>query len=227
MRRPGSPRSWPRRYVVAVVGLVLAVVLALTLRQCLRQNLMNCPTWDLVFDGYGTARCQGPTVLLSPAPSTVASETHAALATSRLVSVKEGSRTAFHAKASTRQQLRQNSDPNPWEVAWILWSYQDNNHFYALVLKPNGWEISKQNTAYPGAQQFLASGSEVSFPVGSVHSVDLEIDTSVAGAMTVTVTIDGTELVTVTDKDNPYVSGAVAAYTEDAAVMVALTPASG
>ena len=57
--------------------------------------------------------------------------------------------------------------------------------------------------------------------------MDLEIDTSVAGAMTVTVTIDGTELVTVTDKDNPYVSGAVAAYTEDAAVMVALTPASG
>jgi hypothetical protein len=38
----------------------------------------------------------------------------------------------------TDKQLRQNSTPNPWEVAWIMWRYQDDWHHYYFIFKPNG-----------------------------------------------------------------------------------------
>ena len=31
----------------------------------------------------------------------------------------------------------------------MLWRFLDDNHFYYLVLKPNGWEIGKADPAYP------------------------------------------------------------------------------
>ena len=63
------------------------------------------------------------------------------------------------------------SKPNPWEVGWLLWCFSpdpthpydpsptsnSNFRFYALTLKPNGWEVSKQDPAYPGGQRFLKS----------------------------------------------------------------------
>lgn len=63
------------------------------------------------------------------------------------------------------------SEPNPWEVGWLLWCFSpdpthpydpsptsnSNFRFYALVLKPNGWEVSKQDPSYKGGQRFLKS----------------------------------------------------------------------
>ncbi|RAX23114.1 hypothetical protein DRB06_02870 [Actinomyces sp. Z5] len=185
---------------------------------------MNCTAWDLVFDGYGSASCSGKTVSLRPASASAADETHAGLAVSREVSVAPGRVTTFEANMFTRRQLRRGSTPNPWEVAWLIWSYQDNDHFYALVLKPNGWEVSKQNPAYPGKQQFLASGNTPRFAVGREHHVDITIDTTASGKMTAAITVDGEHLVSVTDTDYPYRSGTAAAYTEDADVDVTITP---
>lgn len=65
------------------------------------------------------------------------------------------------------------SEPNPWEVGWLLWCFSpdpthpydpsptsnSNFRFYAVVLKPNGWEVSKQDPAYPGGQRFLKSNN--------------------------------------------------------------------
>lgn len=63
------------------------------------------------------------------------------------------------------------SKPNPWEVGWLLWCFSpdpthpydpsptsnSNFRFYALTLKPNGWEVSKQDPSYKGGQRFLKS----------------------------------------------------------------------
>ena len=64
--------------------------------------------------------------------------------------------------------------PNPWEVGWLLWCFSpdpthpydpsptsnSNFRFYALCLKPNGWEVSKQDPSYKGGQRFLKSNAD-------------------------------------------------------------------
>lgn len=92
---------------------------------------------------------------------------------------------SFSANIVTTAQLRspdntpptpQNPDskPNPWEVGWLLWCFSpdpthpydpsptsnSNFRFYALCLKPNGWEVSKQDPSYKGGQRFLKSNAD-------------------------------------------------------------------
>lgn len=92
---------------------------------------------------------------------------------------------SFSANIVTQKQLRspdntpptpQNPDskPNPWEVGWLLWCFSpdpthpydpsptsnSNFRFYAITLKPNGWEVSKQDPSYKGGQRFLKSNDE-------------------------------------------------------------------
>lgn len=91
---------------------------------------------------------------------------------------------SFSANIVTTAQLRSpdntpptpqnpDSEPNPWEVGWLLWCFSpdpthpydpsptDNSNFrfYALCLKPNGWEVSKQDPSYKGGQRFLKSNA--------------------------------------------------------------------
>jgi len=72
---------------------------------------------------------------------------------------------------ATLSQTRTDEKPHPWEVAWFLWDLAPNKpdqqgdtgnsgyNFYALCVKPNGWELSKQDDKYKGSQRFLASGA--------------------------------------------------------------------
>lgn len=89
---------------------------------------------------------------------------------------------SFSANIVTTKQLRNkdntpptkdnpDSKPNPWEVGWLLWCFSpdpthpydpsptsnSNFRFYALCLKVNGWEVSKQDPSYKGGQRFLKS----------------------------------------------------------------------
>ena len=165
--------------------------------------------WLTQFDGYGRVQVEraGTKVLsLKPKASTRASETHAALVTSK----RSFSGIEFSARAKTVRQLR-DVKPNPWESAWVIWNYKDNTHFYYLALKPNGWEVGKADPAYPGAQRFLATGSDKRFPVGTWSSVEVRQ----VGA-TMTVWADGKQLTTFTDTERPYTSGSVGFYNEDA-----------
>lgn len=171
--------------------------------------------WTTVHDGYGAVTCATEQVRLVPQAPSVPEETHAALATHAHVAVQEGATTAFTTSMLTTSQLRRGSDPNPWEVAWLLWCYTDDLHFYALVLKPNGWELSKEDPAYPGAQRFLASSSEPTFPTGTSYQVEVTV-VSQPGATQMSVSVDGQPLVTATDDQDPYPAGQVAAYSEDA-----------
>jgi hypothetical protein len=186
---------------------------------CWNESTTN-GSWQDVFNGYGT-QCvvaSGAYKHLRQVPktSTVASETHAALNTS-VASFGNGTLVA---EFGTNQQLRKN--PNAWERPWLLWHYTDNLHFYYLVLKSNGWEIGKEDPAYPGAQQFLGSGSNYTWPVaGSWTHVEVS---SVGTTFTVKAT-DKTgvlrTLFTYTDQAanaSQYVSGKVGLYSEDASV---------
>jgi len=167
--------------------------------------------WQFVFNGYG---CSGfmsvnsNTLLVEqPEASVTPDETHAALVAGPSVS---GDVTVEVSMATTRQ-LRANSAPNAWEVAWLLWHYRDNSHFYYFIPKPNGWELGKEDPAYPGAQRFLASGSSPSFPIGPWYRVRVE-----QVSQTIRVLVNGVVIVTTTDQELPYTSGRVGLYTEDA-----------
>jgi hypothetical protein len=138
--------------------------------------------------------------------STRPDETHAAL----VRSVRTLGDLEVRVHVRTDRQLRTGSLPNPWEVAWLLWHYTDNTHFYYVILKPNGWELGKEDPAYPGAQRFLATG-ERQFPIGEVYDIRIrQVDNRIA------VWVDGSELVTFVDQERPYTGGALGLYTEDA-----------
>lgn len=167
--------------------------------------------WLDVYNGYGTQKVVvdgSPVLEQSPKASTRRAETHASLATT---TTSYGS-VDLTVRQRTVTQLR-TPTPNPWEVPWLLWNYTDDDHFYSVVLKPNGWELGKEDPAYPGAQRYLATGSNVTFAVGVWHTVRVKQVGS-----TITVWGDGKQLASVTDQQRPYGSGRIGLYTEDARV---------
>ena len=155
---------------------------------------------------------RGNVMWVAPAAPKSLSETHAALVTSRTSFTND---VNYRGTTRTVKQLRQNNPANAWEVSWLIWNFKDNTSFYYVVLKPGGWELGKADPAYPGAQRFLATGSNIKFPIGEWNTFEIVQDQA-AGAMTVKV--NGTLLVSFTDKERPYTSGKVGFYTEDAEV---------
>jgi hypothetical protein len=111
----------------------------------------------------------------------------------------------------TVEQLRA-VDPNPWEVAWFVWSFKDSVHFYYMALKPNGWELGKADPSYPGAQRFLATGSS-RFPIGVWHNLRVRQVGNVA-----TIWANGERLIRYQDVERPYLKGRIGLYNEDASV---------
>jgi hypothetical protein len=170
--------------------------------------------WISAFSGYGqsgieTDGTHGNVLTLSPAASTSPSETHAAL----VRSAATFGDTDLTVDMRTLQQLRSGSAANPWETGWVLWHYGDNTHFYYFIPKPNGWELGKEDPAYPGAQRFLAAGSSPSFATGPWNTVRVrQVGSSI------TVWVNGSQIVSFTDNERPYSSGSVGLYTEDAHV---------
>src|SRR5690625_138325 len=175
-------------------------------------------SWTVRHSGYGpvygnaeaAAIPPGPgaNILLEPRQAEDRDLTHGAL-----VHTTRRCRDAdFAVTVLTEAQIRLGA-PNPWEGGWVLWNFENDVRFYAVALKPNGWEISKQDPAYPGNQRFLTTGTQPTFPVGQPYRVQI---TQRWPAMTVSV--DGVELATVVDEERPYRGGAAALYTEDARV---------
>lgn len=167
--------------------------------------------WRSVYDGYGTTQVKaGRPPVFSQHPKAAASTevTHGALA----VTVAQYRDVDFTVRQRTVSQLRSPS-PNPWEVPWALWAYTDDQHFYYLVLKPNGWELGKEDPAYPGSQRFLATGASPSFSVGTWHTVRVR-----QTGNTIEAWGDGRLLTRFVDRERPYSSGHLGLYTEDAHV---------
>lgn len=169
--------------------------------------------WTNAFSGYGCVKIgtDGAMSWLeeSPAVSASPSETHAALALGPSFS----SPFVYSVNVRTLAQLRQGSAPNPWEVGWVLWNYADNTHFYYFQVKPNGWELGKEDTAYPGAQRFLATGPTPAFPIGAWYSVQITQKSNV-----ISVSVNGQSIVSFTDNERPYIAGRIGLYNEDSHV---------
>jgi hypothetical protein len=134
----------------------------------------------------------------------------------------------FQVSIKTLQQI--NKTKKDWQVGWALWSFTDQNHFYNVILKPDGWELDKEYLSSTGTQKqcYLATDSDYKFPIGVRY--DLSITDTIVGNNTkaITVKVSGPtiptpiSLVTYTDSGAcgvaPYMTGAIALYDESASV---------
>ena len=170
--------------------------------------------WLTAFDGYGQVSVAGSgqsaVISLSPAPARTREVTHSAL----VVSTRWYGDFAVTLRVRTVRQLRQGAagQPHPWEVGWVVWHYSSNQRFYALTLEADGWVLSKQDPAYPGGERFLASAPTPRFRIGAWHSVGI-----VQVGNQIDVSADGQLLTRFTDTQQPYLNGALGAYSEDSA----------
>jgi hypothetical protein len=165
--------------------------------------------WTDQWNGYGTIGVVTGTAgdALALSPQALAPYDHSALVTT---SAPLGN---FSAAVTLTTIAQLNPVPNPWEVGWVLWAYANNTHFYAFTAQPNGWELTKEDPAYPGNQRFLVTASTPTFPVGGTYVVGV----TQQGA-TLTVTVNGTRIVQFTDNERPYMSGALGLYCEESTV---------
>jgi hypothetical protein len=111
--------------------------------------------WFQAWTGHGKA---GVVTILStgnevffakPKASTSPQETHSSLT----LTTKNWQNAEIHVKVRTKQQLRQNSAPNTWEAAWVMWRYVDSYHHYYFILKPNGIELGKKDNDRQAEEQ--------------------------------------------------------------------------
>jgi hypothetical protein len=174
----------------------------------------NFGPWTSAFSGFGCVQVEssGTQSWLDEAPevSTGPSQSHASL----VLGPSFSNALTFSVSLNTVAQLRQGSPPNPWEVAWVIWHYTDNNHFYYFAPKPNGWELGKEDPAYPGSQRFLATGSSPTFSIGTWHNITI----MQTAENTITVYADGNLITTFTDTERPYTTGRIGLYNEDSHV---------
>jgi hypothetical protein len=168
--------------------------------------------WNAVYNGYGVTKVVADagrnSLQEKPKSSTSPAETHAGLVRST-ASYGDSDTTVL---MKTVGQLR-TPTPNAWEVGWVLWHYTDDTHFYYFTPKPNGWELGKEDPAYPGAQRYLATGSNRTFPVGRWYTVRVRQVSN-----NITVWVNGTQVVSFTDTQSPYLSGSLGLYNEDSQV---------
>lgn len=168
---------------------------------------------------YGTLEHPNPSWwLVRPAGNArIARQTFAALT----ISTRGYRDVRLRVAVRTLRRLRSPA-PNPWEVGWVLWDFTDKVHFYYVALKPNGWEIGKEDPAYPGAQRFLATGADPRFAPGHSYTVAV----TQRGAR-LDVSADGKLLASIDDMQRPYLAGRIGLYSEDAEALFHVLSLSG
>jgi hypothetical protein len=214
---PTVPAPRKRRSRGRVIALAAAVAAAVAAAGVVTSSALLHGTpqtgWSTVFNGYGSTSItgSGPGLVVSVAPerATGPAQSHAAL----VVTDRFYGDLALTVRVRTTEQLRRGAagHPAPWEVGWVVWHYTSNQRFYALTLERRGWLLSKQDPAYPGGERFLASGLAPVFPPGHDYTVGV-----VQEGDRITVSAGGRVLTGFTDHSNPYRSGAVGLYAEDA-----------
>jgi hypothetical protein len=120
----------------------------------------------------------------------------------------------------TVKQLRQNSLPNPWEAATILFRHTDTWHYYAFVLKTNGIEFDKKDcntcTDPVQGQKFLVT---LPSPKLKINLWSFWKITAIGNH--ITITVDGNKVIDYIDytMSSKLGSGALVLYNEDASAM--------
>lgn len=164
-------------------------------------------SWEVRYASFGCVKVENGAMVIQPMAATSAGATHAPL----VLGPNNSGDLDFSVRMKTDAQIRKNGTPNAWEVAWVLWDYTDDTHFYYVTLKPNGWELGKEDPAYPGAQRFLTTGSEQKFPIGQWYTVRITREANHIKAY-----VNGSLLTEFTDNERPYSGGRIALYNEDA-----------
>lgn len=170
--------------------------------------------WNVLFTGYGKAKIvpnggAGNALELAPIAHTGPTDTSSIM----VVGSPVGDTFTYSGKISTQEQLRTGATPNAWETAWVVWNHTDNDHYYYFVARANGWELGKRDPKYTNGQRFMATGSE-SWPLASTKDFKISKKNN-----TIQVDINGQTIATVVDNENPYNSGRVGIYSEDARVL--------
>lgn len=175
--------------------------------------------WLQAWTGYGKA---GTVTILSngneifyakPKASTSPQETHSALT----LTTKQWQDVEIHLKVRTKQQLRQNSAPNTWEAAWVMWRYVDSHHHYYFILKPNGIELGKKDNDRQAEEQvFLYTADSPKLQVDKWSNWIIKMQSNHIQAYINNVKV--VDYVDNTMSDTLSGAGAVGLYTEDAHV---------
>ena len=186
------------------------------------RNVSPNKKWINVYNGGGSSGVRydfndadNNVFFMYPKIAKFANETFANLATT----TANFSNFNMSVDVKTEKQLRENSSPNTWEAAWILFRYTDNFHYYWFVQKPNGIELGKKDcdtcTDPFDGQEFLYTDENPTLKLGEWTNWKL----SVTGN-NITVSINGTELINFTDIEmsSQLASGSIGFYDEDASV---------
>jgi hypothetical protein len=164
--------------------------------------------WTQAWNGYGTIKIENGTLMMAPKASTSPGETHSALIRSGDLNSND---YIYNVKMNTAEQLRTGNAPNYWEVGWLTFRHQDNYRFYYFVLKPNGIELGK--ALGNNQQAFLVTESTPKLQLGQWNNFRITLK----GA-NVKVFINGSLVTDYTDTNNPFLTGGIGLYNEDAKV---------
>jgi len=113
----------------------------------------------------------------------------------------------YSVKMKTVKQLRPTS-PNPWEVGWVIFRYQNASNFYYFIQKTNGIELGK---LVNGTQKFLYTAGSPTLPLDKFNTYQI-----ILKGNNIKISIDGSQVVNYTDSSSPFLSGKIGLYNEDA-----------
>ena len=186
--------------------------------------------WVCQYAGFGTVGIQKDSTTgsnfmsLSPKAATSPSETHAA-AVATMNSYKNFDLTL---DVKTIKQLRQNSMPNNWETAWLLWNAIDQFHLYGFVLKVQGFQMEKKDNDQQNdaAEIYLVTQNSPSVKLNVWQKWHIKVTGTETGTPHIEIWIDGIKIVDYID-NQPGIprnsmtmlrGGHIVLYTEDAQV---------
>ena len=159
--------------------------------------------WQVV---YLTASIQSGQLDLIPLYQTYnsPSDTHAPLIAAGDVAWKD---YIFNVSMKTTRQLRP-SNPNPWEVGWLIFRYVDSKNFYYFVHKTNGIELGK---LVNGTQKFLYTAGSPTLSLNQFNTYQVTLKGNI-----IKISINGNQIVNYTDSSSPFLTGKIGLYNEDA-----------
>ena len=180
-------------------------------------------SWESVYNGYGVTEIKDDgSVYVKPSAAEADNVTHACLAVSKYAPTTK--KYELGTTMTTLSQTRAKPSPKAWEVAWLLWDVAPDQpgtpnssfKFYDFILKPNGWEIGKQDPAYTGGQRFLYTGENLKLEFGKKYDIKVIADHSNPAFNKFSVYVNGELIKEFEDHERPIPVGKVGAYCEDA-----------
>ncbi|MDO8428836.1 MAG: DUF1080 domain-containing protein [Candidatus Diapherotrites archaeon] len=164
------------------------------------QGLNN---WHIEFTGYGNIWIDQEILNMKPQIALSPAENHAPLMTSN----SSWSNFILDFDQKTIQQLRQNSPPDPWEVAWIMFRYTDLENYYYFIFKTNGVQLAKKQGSLN--EIFLQTPNNPRVQIGQWNHIKVQ-----AQGNHIQVWADNQLVIDYTDSD-PLSAGKIGLYNEE------------